>query len=396
MQPKRTDRLELPKPDATGADHSRKVAAAIRVAIDAAGGSISFAEYMQLALYAPGLGYYSAGAAKFGAAGDFITAPEISPLFGAILAQQSSCVLEQLGGGELLEPGAGTGALAVAILRKLRDLDALPERYLILEVSPDLQERQEQRLRDEVPELISRVTWITRLPQNFSGVVIANEVVDALPVERFRISDGKVLQARVSVTGSRFAWSYAAAPPVLQAAVTGIESDLGVDLPEGYESEVSLSARHWVSELASAVSAGCIFVIDYGLSRREYYARERNQGWLRCHFRHHAHNDPLVLPGIQDVTSWVDFSVIAEAASDSGMTVAGYVSQADFLLHGGLQEELADFLTLSGTEQAKLSAQVKLLTLPAEMGENFKCICLLRGDLTAPPALSMSDRTHRL
>ena len=396
MQPKRTDRLELPKPDATSASHSRKVAAAIRVAIGAAGGSISFAEYMQHALYAPGLGYYSAGAAKFGAAGDFVTAPEISPLFGAVLAQQVACVFAQLGGGDLLEPGAGTGALAVSVLRKLRDLDALPGRYLILEVSPDLQERQEQRLRAEVPDLLSRVTWVAQLPQNFSGVVIANEVVDALPVERFRISAGKVLQARVSAEGPRFAWSYADAPAALQKAVTQIESELGVEFAEGYESEVSLSARHWLSDVADAVSTGFIFVIDYGLSRREYYAQERHEGWLRCHFRHHAHNDPLILPGIQDVTSWVDFSAIAEAACSSGMTVAGYLTQADLLLHGGLQEELADFSKLSMTEQIKLSAQVKLLTLPAEMGENFKCIVLARGDLSVPPALGMSDRMHRL
>ncbi|MGI9204792.1 MAG: class I SAM-dependent methyltransferase [Woeseiaceae bacterium] len=396
MQPKRTDRLKLPKPDASGASHSRAVAAAIRLAIDNAGGSISFAEYMQQVLYAPGLGYYAAGAAKFGAAGDFVTAPELSPLFGAVLAQQSARVFEQLGGGDLLEPGAGTGALAVSILRKLSDLDALPRRYLILEVSPDLQERQERRLHAEVPEFASKVTWIEQLPENFSGVVIANEVVDALPVERFRISDGKVLQARVSVEGSRFVWVYADAPPVLQNAVKQIEADLGVEFAEGYESEVSLSAQHWVSDLARAVSSGFIFIIDYGLSRREYYARERNQGWLRCHFRHHAHNEPLIFPGIQDVTAWVDFSAIAEAASSSDMTVAGYVTQAELLLHGGLQDELADFSTLSATEQAKLSGQVKLLTLPAEMGENFKCLGLSRGDLSVPPALSMSDRTHRL
>lgn len=396
MQPKRTDRLELPEPDVQSASHSREVAAAIRVAIDAAGGSISFAEFMQHALYAPGLGYYSAGAAKLGAAGDFVTAPEISPLFGAVLARQSANVFEQLGGGDILEPGAGTGALAVSLLRKLDELGALPARYLILEVSPDLQERQEERLRAEVPELLSRVTWLAHLPAEFSGVVIANEVVDALPVERFRVCEGKVQQARVGVQDSRFLWTYANAPPALQDAVRKIEADLGIEFANGFESEVSLSAHHWVSDLAHAVSSGFVFLIDYGLSRREYYASERNQGWLRCHFRHHAHNDPLILPGIQDVTSWVDFTAIAEAASSSGMTVAGYLTQADLLLHGGLQEELADFSKLSMTDQAKLSAQVKLLTLPAEMGENFKCIGLSRGDLSAPPALGMSNRTHRL
>lgn len=396
MQPKRTDRLDLPKPDAISASHSLKVAAAIRAAIDAGGGSISFAEFMQHALYAPGLGYYSAGAAKLGAAGDFVTAPEISPLFGAVLARQSAIVLEQLGGGDMLEPGAGTGALAVSMLSKLGTLGSLPERYLILEVSPDLQERQKKRLRAEAPEYLSRVSWITNLPTDFSGVVVANEVADALPVERFRIHERKVLQARVAVEDSRFSWAYAEAPPALEDAVRSIEADLGVEFDEGYESEVSLSVHHWVSELANAVSSGLVFMIDYGLSRREYYARERNQGWLRCHFRHRAHNDPLILPGIQDLTSWVDFTAVAEAASSAGMTVAGYVTQADLLLSGGLEEELADFTARPVAEQAKLSGQVKLLTLPAEMGENFKCIGLSRGDFVAPPGLTASDRTHRL
>ncbi|MGI9261565.1 MAG: class I SAM-dependent methyltransferase, partial [Woeseiaceae bacterium] len=275
-------------------------------------------------------------------------------------------------------------------------LGALPSRYLILEVSPDLQERQEKRLRAELPELFSRVTWITELPEKFCGVVVANEVVDALPVERFRICEGRVLQVRVGVQESRFLWTYTDAPPALLDAVRNIEADLGIEFVNGFESEVSLSAHHWVSDLARAVASGFVFLIDYGLSRREYYASERSQGWLRCHFRHHAHNDPLILPGIQDVTSWVDFTAIAEAASSAGMNIAGYVTQADLLLCGGLQEELADFPAMSMKEQARLSGQVKLLTLPAEMGENFKCIGLSRGDLIVPPALSMSDRTHRL
>lgn len=396
MQPKRTDRLELPKPDAISASHSLKVGAAIRAAIDAGGGSISFAEFMQHALYAPGLGYYSAGAAKLGAAGDFVTAPEISPLFGAVLARQSAFVLEQLGGGDMLEPGAGTGALAVSMLSKLGAVGVLPERYLILEVSPDLRERQEKRLRAEAPEYLSRISWIKSLPTDFSGVVVANEVADALPVERFRIHERKVLQARVGVEDAHFSWAYAEAPPALEDAVRSIEADLGVEFDDGYESEVSLSVHHWVSDLANAISSGLVFIIDYGLTRREYYARERNQGWLRCHFRHRAHNDPLILPGIQDLTSWVDFTAVAEAACSAGMTIAGYVTQADLLLCGGMEEELADFMALPVEEQAKLSGQVKLLTLPAEMGENFKCIGLSRGDFVAPPGLTVSDRTHRL
>jgi SAM-dependent MidA family methyltransferase len=396
MQTEAFIRNDLPEPDAPSAAHSERVAGHIRDVIELAGGSISFAEFMQHALYAPGLGYYSAGARKLGTDGDFVTAPEISPLFGHVLARQSAFVLDQLGGGAVLEPGAGSGALAVSMLSKLDELGALPDRYLILEVSADLRERQEARINLECPQHRDRVSWIAGLPEDFEGVVVANEVADAFPVERFRIQDGEVLQARVVTDGRRFAWQFSRAPDLLCDAVRELEADTGRALGDGYESEVSPGLRNWVTDLCASVRKGLVLLVDYGVTRREYYAPDRGQGWLRCHFRHRAHDDPLILPGIQDLTAWVDFSMVAAAASNAGMSIAGFVTQAQLLIDGGLEKELAEFNSMPVARQVKLSGQVKLLTLPSEMGENFKCLGLQRGALLPPPALIASDRAHLL
>jgi len=396
MQPEHQTGLELPIPDKDSAQHSQRVFEHIRELIESSGGSISFAEFMQEALYAPGLGYYSAGARKFGAGGDFVTAPEISPVFGYVLARQCAAVLGQLDGGQVLEPGAGSGALAVSLLRKLEQLNALPDRYLILEVSADLQQRQQQRLWEEVPHLADRVTWLAELPQGFNGVIVANEVADALPFERVVKRQGALQQFRVGVEDGKFVWRLAAAPELLQQSIRSIETHLDEPLADGYETEISPAVSHWIADLSAAIDAGFIFLFDYGVTRREYYAPDRYQGWLRCHFRHRVHGDPLILPGIQDLTTWVDFSAVAQAAQASGLDVAGFVTQAHFMLHGGLDEELTDFTAMPTAQQLELSRQVKLLTLPGEMGESFKCIGLSRGDINLPPAFRMSDRTHRL
>jgi SAM-dependent MidA family methyltransferase len=396
MQPEHGTGLELPLPDTDSARHSSRVAQHIRSCIDTADGSISFAEFMQHALYAPGLGYYTAGTKKFGAGGDFVTAPEISPLFGNVLARQCAAVLEQLPGGNVLEPGAGSGALAVSLLNKLDQLNALPDQYMILEVSADLQQRQEQRLREEVPHLADRVTWLSELPRDFAGVIVANEVADALPFERVVKRQGVLQQFRVGVEKDDFVWQFADAPELLQQAFSRIEAHLDEPLADEYATEISPAVSNWIGDLSASLNAGMIFLFDYGVTRREYYAPDRHQGWLRCHFRHRVHNDPLILPGIQDLTAWVDFSAVAEAAQAAGLEVAGYVTQAHFLLHGGLDEELTEFTSLPQAEQLELSRQVKLLTLPGEMGESFKCIGLARGDIDLPGAFQMSDRTHML
>ncbi len=395
-QAERPAQAALPRPDAESFRHSAKTAACIRQAIRAAGGSIGFAEYMQLALYAPGLGYYTSGNTKFGAAGDFVTAPEISPLFGRVLARQCAGVLAQVESPVVLELGAGSGALAVQVLTALERQQAVPERYLILEVSPDLRERQERCLRDAVPALAGKVEWLAQLPERFDGVVIANEVADALPVERFRIDAGEVLQCRVAADGDAFVWTRERAPAFLEEAVRAIEASLGTRLADGYESEVSAGLPAWIADVAACLANGLVFLFDYGVSRREYYAPDRSGGWLRCHFRHRAHDDPLVYPGIQDITAWVDFTGVAEAAVAAGMDIAGFVPQAQFLLHGGLQEEFAAAAPASTVEQAELSAQVGRLTLPGEMGERFKCIGLSRGNIERPVALAAADRAHVL
>ncbi len=396
MQHGRHSTTGLPQPDEDSLAHCHKVSASIKQAIDESDGSISFAQFMHLALYSPGLGYYSAGTTKFGVAGDFITAPEISPIFGRVVARQCETVLAQTDNGQILELGAGSGRLAVDILRWFNDRDSLPERYLILEPSADLQARQQDLIREEVPSLLRRVEWLSELPENFAGVVIANEVADALPVERFERTDDAVLQMHVTADETGFDWSRKQAPHVLAAAVEKIEADIGEHLPGGYQSEVSLGLSDWIAQLAKCLHEGLVLLFDYGVSRREYYSPDRNQGWLRCHFRHHAHNEPLIYAGIQDLTSWVDFTAVAQSAQEHGLDVRGFVTQADFLINGGLDDELAGIADLPIADQLELSRQVKILTLPGEMGEHFKCIGLSRGNISGVGAFGGADRAHTL
>lgn len=388
--------LTLPKPDSESSRHSMHVTRAIAQRIAAAGGAVSFGEFMHLALYAPGLGYYSAGAQKFGAAGDFVTAPEISAIFGRVLARQCAEVIVNIEAPAILEYGAGSGKLAADLLNALAELDALPETYYILEISADLSARQRALLRREAPDVLDRISWVDRLPVGLSGVVIANEVIDALPVERFVIRGDEVRQLYVTFDAGRFAFVERDASEPLTCAVREIESDIGAPLPDGYMSEVSLAIPGWIADLGRALAHGLAFVFDYGVPRHEYYAADRHAGWLRCHFRHHAHDDPLIYPGIQDLTSWVDFSAVASAAATAGLTIAGFVSQAHFLIHGGLDVELAGLATLPVERRLRLSSEVKLLTLPAEMGERFKCLGLSRGPVTPPTALRQADRTKSL
>lgn len=387
--------VRLPTPDATSAAHSERCRAYILEKIVSAGGSLSFADYMQYALYAPGLGYYTAGSAKFGTAGDFVTAPEVSPIFGRIIARQCAAMLAQMDNASILEIGAGSGRLAIDVLLRLATLDALPADYLILEVSPDLTERQASLIQAEVPQLADRVRWISELPAAHCGIVIANEVLDALPVERF-VRRADILQQRVAADADGFELIEKPAPAVLAEGVAEIETTLGHRLPDAYVSELALAAPNWVRDVIGSLAEGVLMLFDYGVSRREYYAAERNGGWLRCHFRHRVHNDALILPGIQDLTAWVDFSTIASAAVDAGALVGGYTNQSAFLIAGGLEQELQSIASLPSAEQAELSRQIKMLTLPGEMGEHFKCMALVKGAVTLPDAFQVADRTHAL
>jgi SAM-dependent MidA family methyltransferase len=386
----------LPQPDPQSAEHSARCAAYIAERIRDSGGSISFAEFMHYALYAPGLGYYSAGTRKFGADGDFVTAPEISPVFGGVVARQCAGVLDHIGDGSVLEFGAGTGKLAVDVLRALSKLDVLPAEYRIIEVSADLRERQHRLLRDELPGFADRVVWLDHMPESHRGVIIANEVLDALPVERFLMKDGVVRQLRVTDELGEFVFVDEQAPEILTDAIGTVEKDIGTALPANYISEISLSTPGWIADMAGSLQSGVAFLFDYGVGRAEYYSGDRNEGWLRCHYRHRAHSDPLILPGIQDLTAWVDFSLVGAAAVENGLDLAGYVSLAQFLLGGGLDKEVGDIAELPLESQLELSKQIKILTLPGEMGENVKCIGLTRGDVPRPDAFGPADRTHTL
>lgn len=382
----------LPQPDRDSLVHSELVRDYLRERIAAADG-IAFGEYMHYALYAPGLGYYVSGLPKFARAGDFITAPEESPLFGRVVARQLAPVLAAIDGGSVLELGAGSGALAEPLLQKLAEADSLPERYLILEVSPDLAERQRQRFAAGIPDLARRIEWVDSLPKAFCGAIIANEVADALPVERFRVTPGGIEQAWV--TAGEDGVFHEDWRPAGDSLVRAVQA-LGLDLPDGYVSDISLGLKPWVGELADALENGLILLIDYGLPRREYYAPDKSGGWLRCHFRHRVHDRPLVLPGIQDISAWVDFTAVAEAAAAHDAAVAGFVTQAMFLLAGGLENEFSAAATSSERQRAELAGAVKRLTLPAEMGEHFKCIGLTKGNVPVPAAFAAADRAQAL
>ena len=366
--------------------HSERVAAHIRSFIAAHGGVIGFDAYMRLALYAPGLGYYSAGAAKLGGEGDFVTAPEISSLFSRCVARQVAEIL-QVTGGDILELGAGLGTLAADVLGELAALDCLPDRYLILEVSADLAERQRARLAQLPASLARRVQWLDRWPERaMRGVVLANEVLDAMPVERFVLRDvagGRRVRAlAVASAGAGFEWRETAAAPELEHAVAGMIEFLPAPLPDGYVSEVCLTFQPWMASLATQLEQGVALLIDYGLPRAHLYHPQRVDGTLRCHFRHRAHDDPFVNVGLQDITAWVDFTRVAEAADSAGLEVLGFATQAAFLIGAGMESLLSTEMQLAAQDlqqQARLAGEARRLMLPGEMGEVFKVIALGRG-----------------
>jgi SAM-dependent MidA family methyltransferase len=374
-------RLELPALTADEAAHSAQVAAVIRAAIDAAGGWIPFASFMQLALYAPGLGYYSAGARKFGPAGDFVTAPELTPLFARCLATQVAEVFGRIGGGELLELGAGSGALAADLLLALAERDALPGRYCILEVSGELRARQRATLEARAGALATRVEWLEALPATpWRGVVLGNEVLDALPVERFRVGTGGFESIGVALAeAGGFDNAARPADPRLAARLAALSAALPAPLPVGFESESCPMLPAWIEALAAPLEQGVMLFLDYGLPRAQYYHPARSGGTLCGFFRHRRVDDVLARPGLQDLTAWVDFTAVAEAACAAGLAVAGFATQAHFLLGTGLAEEMARDPAGDALARARRAQAVGTLLLPGEMGERFKAIALSRG-----------------
>jgi SAM-dependent MidA family methyltransferase len=389
-------RAGLPEPGPDEAAHSARLEARVREEITRAGGWISFARYMQLALYEPGLGYYSAGARKLGAAGDFVTAPEVAPVFSRCLAVQCDEVLRTLGGGDVLELGAGSGVMAAALLEELARRDALPGRYLMLDVSADLRERQRVTIAAAAPGLLERVEWLDRLPVDFTGVVVANEVLDAMPVERFVMRGGTVNALGVTWQLGRLAWSETRAPEALADAVRVVEREVGASWPEGYASEINLGLADWLAALAASMARGVLLFVDYGLPRREFYAPERSDGTLLCHFRHRFHGDPFTRLGLQDITAWVDFTAVADAGAAAGLDLAGYTTQAHFLIGSGIGEFIADVAELDVVSRVNLSRQAMVLTLPGEMGERFKAIALAKGYDSPLRGFAVRDLRHTL
>lgn len=391
----------LPAPDESAFQHSCAVKNMICSEITTAGGWIPFARYMELAIYSPGMGYYCSGTTKFGCAGDFVTAPEVSSLFGRAIAQQATQIIESVGGdiGDILEFGAGTGKLALDILLELENLNRLPQHYFILEVSGELQEKQKKLFEKFAPHLLSRVQWLENLPTKFKGLILANEVLDAMPVHLVVWRDNSLFERGVVWSGKSFEWSdrllvdgelFKIAQEIIPRASF---NNNNIDT---YISEINLSVRGFIRSLANILQKGTIVLIDYGFGRNEYYHYQRSRGTLMCHYRHHAHNDPFYFPGLQDITSHVDFTAITDVATGEGLELLGYASQAQFLINCGITEILAQIPVENTGDYLPMSNQVQKLVSPAEMGELFKVIALGKDAQQSLIGFSNGDKSFLL
>jgi SAM-dependent MidA family methyltransferase len=368
--------MALPAPDPEALAHSHRLQQHIVTAIRQAGGWIPFSRFMELVLYAPGLGYYSGGARKFGAAGDFVTAPEMTPAFAQTLATQAVQIMAA-SAPRILEAGAGSGRLAADLLLELESRKALPERYSILELSGDLRQRQHDTIKASAPHLLDRIEWLDHLPQQFDGLVLANELLDALPAHVVRWCDDGIFERGVSVEAGEFCWVEQPAAGAVLAQAQKLATD---SVPGGgYLSEIGLAAAAWTASWADILGRGALLLIDYGFPRREFYHPQRNEGTLMCHYRHHAHPDPFYLPGLQDVTVHVDFTLMAEAGTEAGLDFLGYTTQAAFLFNCGLTEVLARTPAEDARRYLPVVSAAQKLISPAEMGELFKVIAFGRG-----------------
>jgi SAM-dependent MidA family methyltransferase len=381
--------------DKAAYEHSRRLLGLIRERAIACGGLLPFDRFMEMALYAPGLGYYVTGTRKFGAQGDFVTAPELSSLFGRCIAEQCKEVLEAVGEGDILEFGAGSGSLGAEVLCALAEAAALPRSYLILELSPELRDRQRRLLAERDPDLLARVRWLDRLPQRFSGCILANEVLDAMPVHRFRVAtDGRPLELFVKPTPDGL--EEVAANPVSAGLVAAVRAlrDKGLAQEPAFQSEINLRLRPWIGALGKLMERGLLLLIDYGYPQNEYYRADRCRGTLMCHYRHRARIDPYLDLGLQDITAHVDFTAVAEAASLAALRLAGYTTQADFLIGCGIDRLLAQ--VAEGPDALNQVLGAKQLLLPSTMGERFQVIALDKGLDRAWTGFSFRDLRDRL
>jgi SAM-dependent MidA family methyltransferase len=382
----------LPKPAPEALAHSQRLHQTLVDEIATAGGWLSFARFMEQLLYAPGLGYYAAGARKFGAAGDFITSPEMTGLFGQALARQVAQVMAA-SAPVVLEVGAGSGRLAADLLLALERANTLPEHYFILDLSADLRQRQQETIAAAAPHLLAQVEWLDRLPEKFSGAVVANELLDAMPAHIVAWREDGIFERGVAITSGAFAWEERPASGALLAAAGEIGRQCS--LPPGFESEISLAASSWAAEWGYRLEKGALLLIDYGFPRREFYHQQRGRGTLMCHYRHHAHPDPFYLPGLQDVTVHVDFTSIIAAAHARGLDLLGYASQGQFLLNCGILDCLAE-IPQGTPEYIRAAGVVGKLLMPHEMGELFKVIAIGRGLDEALLGFASGDQSQRL
>ena len=375
--------LQLPTPDADASRHSQLLTDAIVAEIAQSGGQITFERYMAMVLAHPGLGYYVSGSQKFGASGDFVTAPEISPLFSYCMARQCAEILAALGTSNdkvMLEFGAGTGIMAADILLEMEKIGELPQRYYILELSGELKQRQRQTVQTKAGHLIDKVEWIEELPvTGFCGIVLANEVLDAMPVHRFFKDTSNTVQplGEYYVAWEKDEFILRQGPlssDELKKSISAFDDNL----PEKYSSEINLAANAWMSSVADILQNGVVLIIDYGFPRHEYYHPDRGQGTLMCHYRHRSHANVFFYPGLQDITAHVDFTAVAEAADNAGLDIIGYTNQAFFLLGNRVESYLQE-LDSESVYYMKLSQQLKTLTMPGEMGELFKVIAFGKG-----------------
>ncbi len=397
----------LPEPDDAAKQRSCLVVECVESTCAASDGWISFSEFMNIALYQPGLGYYTGGLQKFGAKGDFITAPEVSPLFGQCVALQLADILKKFRVESdekvyVMEFGAGSGLLAIDILQQLESLNVLPDEYLIVELSAELKQRQQKTIKDKSAELLNRVKWLDQLPDDLSSVVvIANEVLDAMPVENFKVTSSGVESLMVAVENNRIVSKYMPASDEVKKIIAELEQRSefqfsGDSFPEEYCSEYNPAIQAWLALLASKIDKMVVLLIDYGYNEKEYYHADRATGTLMCYYQHRAHSDFSYWPGLQDITAFVNFTDVAYSAVDLGLEVAGYTTQAAFLLSCGLPDLHQSQVSDDVQQQVKLSQQIKTLTLPSEMGDRFKVIALTKNYNESLKGFSMLDLRNRL
>ncbi len=386
----------LPSPNHDEKYISDLVLSEIKQKIMSNGGKISFSKFMDHALYAPVLGYYTGKLEKFGKSGDFITAAEESGILGRVIAKQCSAILNEMPDASIIEYGPGSGALAVSILKQLLQMNLKPRAYYLVDVSEDLIERQKKRILTELPEIYDSVVWISEIPEGFSGIVIGNEVIDSMPFERFLISDKRILQFFVAIEDEELVYELESANFEIKKYVKQIESKIGKYLCDGFISEISFQGRDWINEISLKLNQGMVILLDYGTSRSEYYSDDNNKGWMHCHFKHHKHFEPLIYPGIQDITTWVDFSLISETAKANGMMIDAYLTQAQFIINNGIEDEFLGFESMDIKKQMELTRQIKLLTLPDKMGSNFKCLVMTKNFLRRDLVNQTGDKSYVL